>query len=102
MRFHTWCPPEAAFQAADQLSFYLQVENPDWRFTVGKDAEVNRFLKEEADRILKTYGNHPSFIMFCEGNEMVGPQVKEFLSEQVSNWKNLTLDGYIPGVPLIP
>lgn len=87
MRFHTWCPPEAAFQAADELGFYLQVENPDWRFTVGKDAEVNRFLKEEADRILKTYGNHPSFIMFCEGNEMVGPQVKEFLSEQVSNWK---------------
>lgn len=87
MRFHTWCPPEAAFQAADQLGFYLQVENPDWRFTVGKDAEVNRFLKEEADRILKTYGNHPSFIMFCEGNEMVGPQVKEFLSEQVSHWK---------------
>lgn len=87
MRFHTWCPPEAAFQAADELGFYLQVENPDWRFTVGQDAEVNRFLKEEADRILKTYGNHPSFIMFCEGNEMVGPQVKEFLSEQVSHWK---------------
>lgn len=87
MRFHTWCPPEAAFQAADELGFYLQVENPDWRFTVGKDTEVNRFLKEEADRILKTYGNHPSFIMFCEGNEMVGPRVKEFLSEQVSHWK---------------
>jgi len=87
MRFHTWCPPEAAFQVADQLGMYLQVENPDWRFTVGKDTAVNRFLKEEADRILTTYGNHPSFVMLCEGNEMVGPQVKEFLSSQVSHWK---------------
>ncbi len=87
MRFHSWCPPEAAFEAADQLGFYLQVENPDWRFTVGKDAAVNRFLKEEADRILQAYGNHPSFIMFCEGNEMVGPAVKEFLTEQVKHWK---------------
>ncbi|MGV3509638.1 MAG: sugar-binding domain-containing protein [Sphingobacteriaceae bacterium] len=87
MRFHTWCPPEAAFVAADQLGIYLQVENPDWRFTVGKDTAVNRFLKEEAERILDTYGNHPSFIMFCEGNEMVGPKVKEFLSSQVKHWK---------------
>lgn len=87
MRFHTWCPPDAAFSAADQLGFYLQVENPDWRFTVGKDTATNRFLKEEAERILDTYGNHPSFIMFCEGNEMVGPKVKEFLSSQVRHWK---------------
>lgn len=87
MRFHTWCPPEAAFVAADQLGIYLQVENPDWRFTVGKDTATNRFLKEEAERILDTYGNHPSFIMFCEGNEMVGPKVKEFLSSQVKHWK---------------
>lgn len=87
MRFHSWCPPEAAFVAADELGVYLQVENSDWRFTVGKDEATNRFLKEEADRILQTYGNHPSFIMFCEGNEMVGPSVKEFLSDLVSHWK---------------
>lgn len=87
MRFHSWCPPEAAFIAADQLGVYLQVENPDWRFTVGKDSATNRFLKEEGERILDTYGNHPSFIMFCEGNEMVGPTVKEFLSAQVTHWK---------------
>lgn len=87
MRFHSWCPPEAAFIAADSLGFYLQAENPDWRFTVGKDSATNRFLKEEGERILDAYGNHPSFIMFCEGNEMVGPKVKEFLSEQVKHWK---------------
>lgn len=87
MRFHSWCPPEAAFTAADRLGLYLQVENPDWRFTVGKDTAVNRFMKEEGERILDAYGNHPSFIMFCEGNEMVGPTVKEFLSAQVKHWK---------------
>lgn len=89
MRFHTWCPPRAAFEAADQLGMYLQVENPDWRFTVGKDTAVNRFMKEEAERILAMYGNHPSFVMFCEGNEMVGPTVREFLSSQVSHWEEI-------------
>ncbi|HEX8040507.1 MAG TPA: glycoside hydrolase family 2, partial [Chryseosolibacter sp.] len=87
MRFHSWCPPAAAFEAADALGFYLQVENSDWRFNVGDDERTNRFLREEADRILKTYGNHPSFISFCEGNEMVGPSVKSFLSELVAHWK---------------
>jgi hypothetical protein len=87
MRFHSWCPPEAAFEAADQLGLYLQVENSDWRFTVGKDPATNKFLKEESDRIFKAYGNHPSFVMFCEGNEMVGPSVKAFLSELVIHWK---------------
>jgi len=89
MRFHTWCPPEAAFEAADELGFYLQVENPDWRFNVGKDSAANGFLSREAERILKVYGNHPSFISFCEGNEMVGPLVKEFLTTQVTHWKEI-------------
>ncbi len=105
MRFHTWCPPEAAFQAADELGIYLQVENPDWRFTVGKDAAVNKFLKEEAERILQVYGNHPSFVMFCEGNEMVGPQVKEFLGQQVNHWKVIDPRRLYTGsaaYPLIP
>lgn len=88
VRFHSWCPPEAAFTAADLLGLYLQVENSDWRFTVGKDSATNRFLKEDADRILKTYGNHPSFVFFGEGNELVGPTVKEFLSELVVHWKS--------------
>jgi hypothetical protein len=88
MRFHSWCPPEAAFTAADKLGIYLQVENSDWRFTIGKDSSVNRFLTEEADRILKTYGNHPSFFMLCEGNELVGPSVNNFLTGLVKQWKN--------------
>lgn len=87
VRFHSWCPPEAAFAAADQLGVYLQIENSDWRFTVGKDSATNRFLQEEADRILETYGNHPSFISLGEGNELVGPTVTTFLGDLVSRWK---------------
>ena len=30
VRFHSWCPPEAAFTAADELGLILQVENPMW------------------------------------------------------------------------
>jgi hypothetical protein len=104
VRFHSWCPPEAAFVAADSLGIYLQVENSDWRFTIGKDSAVNRFLTEEAVRILKTYGNHPSFAMFCEGNELVGPAVQEFLSSLVTQWKSDPRHLYSgsSGYPVIP
>ena len=30
IRFHSWCPPEAAFVAADELGFYFQVECAVW------------------------------------------------------------------------
>jgi hypothetical protein len=104
VRFHSWCPSEAAFLAADRVGIYLQVENSDWRFTIGKDSAVNRFLSEEADRILKTYGNHPSFAMFCEGNELVGPAVNEFLSGLVKRWKKDPRHLYSgsSGYPIIP
>ena len=87
VRFHTWCPPEAAFDAADRLGFYLQIENADWRFNIGMDTAANHFLTEEADRILKTYGNHPSFMLFCEGNELVGPGRDSFLVSRIRYWK---------------
>ncbi|WP_297930911.1 sugar-binding domain-containing protein [uncultured Coprobacter sp.] len=70
LRFHSWCPPRAAFEVADDMGFYLQVELPLWSLTVGKDTATNRFLYEEADRILKEYGNHPSFCLMSVGNEL--------------------------------
>ncbi len=70
LRFHSWCPPEAAFEVADDMGFYLQVELPLWSLTVGKDTATNRFLYEEAGRILKEYGNHPSFCLMSVGNEL--------------------------------
>lgn len=70
LRFHSWCPPKAAFEVADSIGFYLQVELPLWSLNVGKDAACNQYLYAEADRILREYGNHPSFCFFSLGNEL--------------------------------
>ncbi len=71
IRFHSWCPPEAAFVAANQSGVYLQVELPAWT-DMGKDTMLNHFFNDEMDKILLTYGNHPSFVMLCVGNELRG------------------------------
>lgn len=70
LRFHSWCPPKAAFEVADEMGFYLQIELPLWSLTVGEDPATNRFLYQEADRIIAEYGNHPSFCFFSLGNEL--------------------------------
>ncbi|WP_211218026.1 glycoside hydrolase family 2 protein [Niabella aurantiaca] len=72
LRFHSWCPPEAAFEVADSMGFYLQVELPFWNLHAGEDAGTNRFLEMEAERISETYGNHPSFCLWSLGNELQG------------------------------
>jgi hypothetical protein len=72
LRFHSWCPPEAAFQVADSMGMYLQVELPFWNKNAGKDSSLNRFLYEEAMRISEAYGNHPSFCFWSMGNELEG------------------------------
>lgn len=95
-RFHTWCPPESAFEAADELGIYFLVELPTKRgltepgnkdYTPPKEAYETlvelegdagnpavraAYLKREGERILKHYGNHPSFVMFSLGNELGG------------------------------
>ena len=72
LRFHSWCPPEAAFQAADELGMYFHVELPVWNFDLGRNPPRDEFLRREMDRILAAYGNHPSFVMFVMGNELGG------------------------------
>ena len=71
MRFHSWCPPKAAFQAADELGMMVQVECPVWdgHGNIGYPAARAAFIRYEADRILDEYGNHPSFCMMSIGNE---------------------------------
>ena len=76
-RFHSWCPPEAAFEAADEIGIYLQPEltlfSQTWENTlVGTDSPRDDFLFEELQKLLKTYGNHPSFMFMCMGNELKG------------------------------
>src|SRR5690606_21271911 len=70
LRFHSWCPPEAAFAVADSMGFYLQVELPFWNKNAGKPAPMNAWLEAEAQQIIQEYGNHPSFCFWSMGNEL--------------------------------
>lgn len=72
IRFHSWCPPEAAFEAADEVGIYLQAELPMWIKDVGQYPARRNFFEKEMYAILETYGNHPSFILMCNGNENEG------------------------------
>lgn len=76
-RFHTCCPPEAAFVAADMIGIYMQPELPFWgTITDENDENYNQseqeFLIREGFSILKSFGNHPSFVMMSLGNELWG------------------------------
>lgn len=71
MRFHSWCPPEAAFEAADQLGFYLQPEPGMWN-EISPGTPMEQMLYEETDRMIKAYGNHPSFMLLSASNEPKG------------------------------
>jgi len=86
MRFHSWCPPEAAFEAADRIGFMFHVECPAWT-TIGNGKPIDKFIYAEGDRILKAYGNHPSFCMLAYGNEPGGRNQKRFLGDLVNYWK---------------
>ncbi|WP_347304049.1 sugar-binding domain-containing protein [Croceibacterium sp. TMG7-5b_MA50] len=71
MRFHSWCPPEAAFIAADRMGFYLQPECAMWNnFDAG--GRMLAVLHDETARLIRAYGNHPSFILMGSGNEPAG------------------------------
>ena len=108
VRFHSWCPPEAAFAAADELGIYLQPELPFWGTLEGED--LLDFLTKEGLNIIRTYGHHPSFALFSLGNELWGEQsvmremVEEFRAEApqilYTNGTNAFLgyQGYVGGM----
>ena len=97
-RFHSWCPPEAAFAAADELGIYFQIELPNKRGITAPDnrdysppaeayetldelkgdagdpAVRTAYLTREGERILRAFGNHPSFVMMTLGNEIGGDE----------------------------
>ena len=78
MRFHSYCPPEAAFAAADKIGFYLQPEGPSWPnhgVRLRRGRVIDEYLLEESKRIIDTYGHHPSFVMMAAGNEPAGDWV---------------------------
>ena len=86
MRFHSYCPPEAAFIAADSLGFYLQPEGPSWPnhgVKLNHGQHIDQYLTEETKKICDYYGNHPSFVMMAAGNEPAGDWVT-----WCNNWVN--------------
>ncbi len=87
LRFHSWCPPKAAFEAADKLGFYYQVEVSAWA-TVGDSKPIDQWVYDESERMVAEYGNHPSFCMMPYGNEPGGKNQSKYLAEFVQHWKN--------------
>ena len=90
VRFHSWCPPEAAFVAADELGIILQPELPFWGSFNDKDSLLMNFLHKEGKNILRWYGHHPSFRMFALGNELWGSIDK--MAEFIADFRKLAPD----------
>jgi len=91
VRFHSFCPPEAAFIAADKLGIYFHIECSSWAnqgTSIGDGGKIDKFIYEEGDRILKEYGNHPSFCMLAYGNEPGGKNQNEYLGKLLTYWKS--------------
>lgn len=89
VRFHSYCPPEAAFEAADMVGMYLQPEGPSWPnhgVKLGEGMTIDRYLMEETQRMVEEYGNHPSFTMLAAGNEPAGNWV-EWVGDFVDAWR---------------
>lgn len=89
VRYHSWCPPEAAFQAADLVGMYLQPEGPSWAnhgSSLGTGRPIDQYIYEETNRMAKQYGNYASFCMMAYGNEPRGNQVP-YLTQFVNYWK---------------
>ena len=79
VRFHSACPPDAAFAAADALGIYLQVEffwMDGWMgykdLIGGSNDTLNQFVRNELHEALTVYGNHPSMMLVAIGNELGG------------------------------
>uniref|UniRef100_UPI0018AB987B sugar-binding domain-containing protein n=1 Tax=Clostridium sp. D53t1_180928_C8 TaxID=2787101 RepID=UPI0018AB987B len=89
-RFHTCCPPKAAFEAADIVGIYMEPELPFWGTITtpedeNHDQAMEDYLIEEGFRMLDEFGNHPSFVMMSLGNELWGS--KETLNSILKRYK---------------
>jgi len=90
LRFHSWTPPEAAFRAADRLGFYLQIECSSWAnqgSTIGDGKGLDQYIYDESNRVVDTFGNHPSFCLMTYGNEPAGDNHVKYLTDFVNHWK---------------
>jgi hypothetical protein len=85
IRFHSWCPPEAAFAAADIEGVMIQAEGPVANVDTGQDLRRDAFIEAEFKRMVDTYGNHPSFCLMTLGNEYGGK------SEVLTRWVDMLI-----------
>ena len=87
IRFHSYCPPEAAFAVADRLGLYLQPEGPSWPnhgVKLRSGMAIDQYLMDEGRRMIDAYGHHPSFCMMAAGNEPAGnwvPYTNEWVQQ---------------------
>lgn len=108
VRFHSWCPPEAAFEAADKVGMYFHIECSSWAnqgTSIGDGGAIDQYIYLEGDKILKEYGNHPSFCMMAYGNEPAGDHQDEYLGKLLKYWKakdNRRVYTSAAGWPIIP
>lgn len=98
VRFHAWCPPDAAFEAADITGVYVLAEMPFWlnvdvcALDAGSDPIHKYYYTQEAVNISEAFGNHPSFIMFSNGNELMGDfELLERITTQIKALDNRRL-----------
>lgn len=100
-RFHTCCPPDAAFMAADELGIVMSPELPFWgtiheEGEEGYDQAEREFLIAEGFRMLSEYGHHPSFVFLSMGNELWGS--KKALNAMLADYRKFDPDKlYVSG-----
>ena len=90
LRFHSWCPPEAAFHVADSLGLYLQIECSTWAgwtTEIGDGKPIDEYIYEESQNMINNYGNHPSFCLLAYGNEPSGKNQVDYLEKFVTYWQ---------------
>lgn len=71
MRFHSWCPPEAAFEAADEMGMMMQPELSHWDYKEALESDESAaYYAAELEAVILALANHPSFVMLTLGNEL--------------------------------
>lgn len=71
VRFHSHCPPEAAFFAADRMGILMQPELSHWNPRDAFESEESfSYYQSELRQIIRMLANHPSFVMLTLGNEL--------------------------------
>lgn len=71
VRFHSWCPLEAAFEAADRMGMMMQPELSHWAPGDAFESDESfRYYRVELEETLGMLADHPSFVMMTFGNEL--------------------------------